>query len=509
MTEFEASPRSKQRPTDLDVNMPQTCCRTVFSAKCLQAFVGSSWGFLTNVERAIIMPSLWLYLQTNWSEEAAKQFYAATLAAFCLAILLVTPLIGYAAHKGVRTHVLLLCSNQMEIFGNVMYLIGSSPWVVLAGRFISGIGACCDPPLYSDMVKLTTTKERTSFVIAMLLPRQIGLLFGPAFTILMHKMNFTVGNFNINVYNVPGLLMATLWGLHCIFVVACYPNVEKIINTSETPTSGPVTFSSRVRGYFFAPPKSKKQADSKPMLADSADSHDAMEEHVIRKPPAANRCSDCSCSSYCESLRPYFSFPLIVMYLLCFMVNFTTMCLEAVLPPVSEKLFGWSEVEISWTYLAAGAVVLIVFLCIRCLTVYVRDRTILSFGLIVLLISYIWLSCCMSFRPIPEKFVSIAMSICGLFLHVVGLPMVATSSESLYSKLAPNDDMDRAQTIYRTVVNVGFFAGPYVGGSLTEAPYGAFILMLLIVFVPFVCLCVVYEKFIPPIEVEEEENEVI
>ncbi|KAA0197607.1 putative drug transporter [Fasciolopsis buskii] len=497
MAESVLTQKPQFKVSDLETEKRKSCLGSHCSAKCLQTFVGSSWGFLTNVERAIIMPSLWLYLQTTWSTTAAKQFYAATLAAFCLAILLVTPLIGYAAHKGVRTHVLLLCSNQLEILGNIMYLIGHSPWVVLAGRFISGIGACCDPPLYADMVKLTTNEERTSYVVAMLLPRQIGLLFGPAFTILMHKLNVNMGSFNLNVYNVPGLLMATLWGLHCFLVLACYPDVDKVVHGSEPPTPGPASFSGRVRRYFFDPPRQKHQTYIKPMLADESE-----------KPRSAGGCSTCPCSSYCESLQPYFSFPLITMYLLCFMISFSTMCLEAVLPPVTEQLFDWTEVEVSWVYLAAGGLVFFVFLVIRCLTICFSDRTILTCGLISLLFSYLWFSCAYAFRPTPDKVVGIAMSLCGLLLHVTGLPMVATSSESLYSKLAPNDDMDRAQTIYRTVINVGFFAGPYIGGLMTEFAYGAFILMLLLVFIPFVCLCTVYEKFVISSN-SSEQNEII
>ncbi|THD21516.1 putative drug transporter [Fasciola hepatica] len=490
MAEPEVTPKAQYKSPDFETDKPQSCHKTLFSPKCLQVFVSSSWGFLTNVERAIIMPSLWLYLQTAWSATAAKQFYAATLAAFCLAILLVTPLIGYAAHKGVRTHVLLLCSNQLEILGNVMYLVGHSPWVVLAGRFISGIGACCDPPLYADMVKLTTTEERTSYVIAMLLPRQVGLLFGPAFTILVHKLNVSVGDFNLNVYNVPGLLMATLWGLHCFLVLACYPNVDKAVHATEPSTPGPVSFSGRVRRYFFDPPRQKHQADTNPILDDDG----SVDQPLKHRPPSS--CSTCPCSSYCNSLRPYLSLPLITMYSLCFMVNFTTMCLEAVLPPATDRLFGWTEVEVSWVYLAAGGVVFVVFLCIRCLTICMYDRTILTCGLISLLFGYLWFACTYAYRPTPDKVTGIAMSMCGLLLHVIGVPMVATSSESLYSKLAPKEDMDRAQTIYRTVVNVGFFAGPYLGGSLNQVPHAAFILMLLLVFIPLVCLCTVYEKFV-------------
>ncbi len=41
--------------------------------------------------------------------------------------------------------------------------------------------------------------------------RQIGLLLGPCFTILLKEMDFTLIGIHVTMHNSPGLLMAILW----------------------------------------------------------------------------------------------------------------------------------------------------------------------------------------------------------------------------------------------------------------------------------------------------------
>lgn len=41
--------------------------------------------------------------------------------------------------------------------------------------------------------------------------RQIGLLLGPCFTILLKQLNFSLLGIPVTMHNSPGLLMAILW----------------------------------------------------------------------------------------------------------------------------------------------------------------------------------------------------------------------------------------------------------------------------------------------------------
>ncbi|KER27510.1 hypothetical protein T265_05469 [Opisthorchis viverrini] len=434
------------------------CLKSACSPKSLQVFVATTWGFLTNVERAIIMPSLWLYLKTEWDEAAAKKFYAATVAVFCLAILVFTPLVGYATYKGVRTQIILIVSNQLEILGNIMYLVGRSPWALLFGRLISGLGACCDSPLYSDMVKLTNERERTFYVM-------------------------------INVYNVPGLLMASLWGVHCILTLLAYPDMERTINPTQTADPQP-TLARRLQRIFYVPREPRMRKAVTDQLPPSKQPPGTWEpEHNANCSPC------CARDPQCLPYLPYFNLSLIALFGITFFIYYCVMGLEAVLPPVTEQLYQWTEIEVSIVYLIAGGAVIVTFLIYQCITQCIRDRKVLAVGLSLLFFAYLALSCHLAHKPTPDKSIGIPFILFAVALHVIGVPLAAASSESLYTKLVPRADVERGQTIFRTVQNLGFSAGPFICASLVDTPYIAFLIMMVLVYVPFVIFWIDYHTF--------------
>lgn len=127
----------------------------------------------------MILPTLWLYFYTKFDMSAAVQFYGATLAAFNISALFCTPMFGWLSQRGlVRAKLLLIIANQLEIAGNLVYFVAPHPWLVFLGRFVAGAGAGAEPPLYADVVRTTSRKERTSVMVYLLVARQFGLIAG-------------------------------------------------------------------------------------------------------------------------------------------------------------------------------------------------------------------------------------------------------------------------------------------------------------------------------------------
>lgn len=449
------------------------CRQAMWSHKVWMGFTASTWGFLSSVERAVILPTLYLYLKGYWSVEAADTYYGVTMAAFSLSILVMTPIYGCASYAGVRVKTLLLFANLLEIIGNVIYLFAGSPMAVLFGRLVSGIGASCEPPLYADIVRATNRDERTGYIIVLLLTRQIGLIFGPSFTLMMDKMDYRVANFIISVYNGPGLLMAVLWFLHSLIILVSYPNVDKngrLITLDKQ--------SNRcccrcccccccdVHYWLDIGPSGSSSGDLQPMLSDT---------------PEPNRTN---VSVRSTSLQAYQTYPILTLYAVTFATYFCFMSLEAALPPVANHIFGWSEVQTSYVYLAASILIIVVVILLRILNSCYTDRTLLLAGLIIMVISYVWLTVVVYVLPDIPQSVGIPILLTGIAVHVLGLPFAFAYSESLYTKLAPISDMDRAQSIFRTVINVAFLIGPYVGGSLIYKPSLVFLSMSVISAMP-------------------------
>lgn len=419
------------------------------------------WGFLTNVERAIILPTMWLYFTTYWNDEVAKSWYGWTMASFSLSVLLFTPLYGYAAHKGIHTKYLLIFANFIEILGNLAYLVARQPWVVLAGRFISGIGGSCDTPMYADMARTTNLKERTPYMTVAFVAKQIGIVFGPVCTLLMHKLHWTFGDFKLSVYNGPGLLMSCLWIIHTILVIFFYPLVDKPHKEVNAVT---------------------------PKLRNAATERDTLIRTDTTEQPD-------SCD--CKDLKPYCNYAIITLYIMNFASYFCVMSLETVLSPVVNVHFGWTEVNVSYVYIGASGLLIIMCTILHCLSKRVEDRLLALVGFILLVGAYIWLFFTTYFVELITVNMGVSLLIIGVAIHVIGMPLGLAVAESLYTKMVPADDLDRALSYLRCVSNFAFLLGPIEGGVFVAYAFAVFLGNLAICMLGLVMLACRYHLFRP------------
>lgn len=53
----------------------------------------------------------------------------------------------------------------------------------------------------------------------------------------MHRLHWTIGDFKLNVYNGPGLIMAALWVIHTVLVIFFYPIVDKLRTNGDSRKS--------------------------------------------------------------------------------------------------------------------------------------------------------------------------------------------------------------------------------------------------------------------------------
>ncbi|VDD83010.1 unnamed protein product [Mesocestoides corti] len=418
------------------------------------------WGFLTNVERAIILPTMWLYFTTYWSGEVAKSWYGWTMASFSLSVLIFTPVYGYAAHRGIQTKHLLVFANIIELLGNLAYLVAQQPWVVLAGRFISGIGGSCDTPMYADLARTTSIKERTPYMAVTFVCKQIGIVFGPVCTLLMHKLHWTMGDFKLSVYNGPGLLMAALWVIHTLLVIFFYPVVQK-------------------------PPRDAIHLTSSSEKSESA--------RLIQSTPSDRSC--CACD--CNELKPYRTYAVLSMYLMVFAAYFCVMSLETVLPPVVDVHFNWDEVKVSYVYLGASGLLIIMCIILHIISQYVEDRRLALVGFILLVCAYTWLTFTTYFINSLTVELGAPLLIAGVAIHVIGMPLALAVTESLYTKLVPPNDLDRALSYLRCVSNFAFLLGPLEGGIFVQYAFVVFLGNFLICALGLGLLAAKYHLFRP------------
>ncbi|XP_064418397.1 uncharacterized protein MFSD8L1 [Latimeria chalumnae] len=297
----------------------------------------------SGVEYAVILPTIWAYLQIL---NAEPYFLGLGLSAFSFTGLLAGPIFGHWSDRTHRTKSIILFANLFEIAGNFMYFVGVSKWLLLASRLVAGIGTGAGAAIFGYLTRSTSTEDRATVFAVVMACRQAGLLIGPAFNLFLRLCNFRLGPFEANKYTSPGTMVT----------------------------------------------------------------------------------------------------------------------------PLTQKYFGFGEVENSVMYCLCGIEVIAGFFFVRWLSGRFTDRAILAVGLVICNLSCVW---GLVFLANPQGSFAWLLSafIIGVFLQVLGLPFVAVSQLSLFSKVTAEKTQGFSQGLRRSVGGLATILGPLWAGGLTNNLY--------------------------------------
>uniref|UniRef100_A0A8C6SEJ1 Si:ch211-38m6.6 n=1 Tax=Neogobius melanostomus TaxID=47308 RepID=A0A8C6SEJ1_9GOBI len=364
---------------------------------------------LSGVEYAVILPTIWRYLQIL---EAPPYFLGLGLSAFSLSGLLTGPLFGCWSDRSKTTKGIILFSNVFEIAGNFMYFIGYSRWLLLSSRLVAGVGAGAGSCIFGFLTRTTRPDERAGIFAAIMACRQVGLLVGPAFNLFLRLCDFRLGPFVVNKYTSPGIFMCLLWVLLQFVVLALYWDVPPLSSTE---------------GF--------------------------LREEVV------------------------------VLLTAQFITLFNQTALETMVTPMTQQYFSFGELGNSLMYSLCGVEVILGFFFVRWLSRSVSDRAMLAIGLFICSVACIW---CLIFLCEPRGGYGWELSafIVGVFLQLLGLPFVAVSQVSLFSKVTAEKTQGFSQGVRRSVGGIATILGPLWAGGLTNNLYimlGMMLALLIII----------------------------
>ncbi|XP_042368320.1 uncharacterized protein mfsd8l1 isoform X2 [Plectropomus leopardus] len=412
---------------------------------------------MSGVEYAVILPTIWRYLQNL---DAAPYFLGLALSAFSFSGLLSGPLFGHWSDKTRTTKKIILFANLFEIIGNFMYFMGFSKWLLLSSRLIAGIGTGAGSCIFGFLTRVTSTEDRATAFAAVMACRQAGLLIGPAFNIFLRLCDFNLGPFVVNKYTAPGLFMCLLWALLQLAVIFMYwdlPPLEKerANESLRSPSSEedkelgadeenndeekPLMGSQELGGSYGS------MVTSNPPRFDAATTSNAT-LNDISPPPSPVLPEPIESSSPFKNFsisREFLREEVVVLLAAQFITLFNQTALETMVTPMTQKYFGYGELENSVMYCLCGVEVIAGFLFVRWLSLHVVERVVLAIGLAICNISGIW---CLIFlaRPLGAFPWLLIEFIIGVFLQVLGLPFVAVAQVSLFSKVTSEKTQDDA-----------------------------------------------------------------
>ncbi|KAM9386234.1 uncharacterized protein mfsd8l1 isoform 2-T3 [Pholidichthys leucotaenia] len=408
---------------------------------------------LSGVEYAVILPTIWRYLQTL---DAEPYFLGLVLSAFSLSGLLFGPLFGHWSDRTRTTKKIILFANVFEIIGNFMYFMGYSKWLLLSSRFVAGIGAGVGSSIFGYLTTSTAPGDRATVFAAFMACRQAGLVIGPAFNLFLRLCDFHLGPLAVNKYTAPGLFMCLLWILIQLVVVFAYtdlPPIEQrenkngLIRNDRAPE--------RVNEQELVEDEEESDEEEKPLMGSQelVGSYGSLvTSHSSRNHPTAasnslpNHSSSPSSTEAQEKQQSFSIFwnfsifqellkeEVLVLLSFQFATFFNQTALETMVTPLTQKYFNFGELENSIMYFLGGVTVIAGFLFVRWLSRCVLERVILVIGLFICNVACIWFLIFLA-KPIGDFSCQLTEFTIGVFLQLLGLPFVSVAQVSLFSKV--------------------------------------------------------------------------
>lgn len=434
------------------------------------------------IEYAVILPTLWLYLEHKF--DAEQWFFGVVFAAFCFSNLLASPLFGFWVDYTQKTKTAILFANLFEIGGNFLYFIAWSKYWVLGARLVAGIGAGIGGGIFAQIARTTTEKERTGmYSIAMAL-RQFGLLVGPGLNLFLREFDVKLGPFLLDKYTAPGIFMSVLWLLLEVVMLFFYFDLPKVAATTEDDNQAVSDYSVNSETNFVGRGPTLPNGSINPVMQRSTDiitSGDLSgssttvdgEKQKLLSVTATGYRKRRRTSSVMENwhlAKDLVREEVIVILASQFMMFFNETALEAIVTPLSERLLGWREIENSIAYCLIAFEAISVFVLVRKLSHKMDDRWLMVIGIAFEGFALVWYLALLA-NAKPYDSIVLPTIIVGTLVIVFGLPFFSVANVSLYSKITDEKTQGIAQGIQRSVTGLAMILGPLWGGALTRRLY--------------------------------------
>ncbi len=243
----------------------------------------------------------------------------------------------------------------------------------------------------------------------------------------IENIDFLLGSIHVYNLNGPGFLMATVWLILQIVCWLCFHDRK------PSTTTGPSTPDSHKHKYTRS-------------------------DHPLQTRQKL------SSETYCGQ---YFRIEMFVLFLATFITYFNQTALETIVAAFTEKHFHWTTVHTSILFAFAGLEIIVVYLSlVKFFSKHFEDRMLLIFGFISLTLAcmlgtfftwtahlFDWAGQAASTGVVNKRLLT--MFIMFVFLDLLGLPFIAATSVSLFTKLTIKELQGFSQGIQRFVMGIG------------------------------------------------------
>ncbi|CAG7822169.1 unnamed protein product [Allacma fusca] len=324
-------------------------------------------------------------------------------------------------------------------------MLGMSVWNVACGRLLQGIGSGAGTALLAEFGRVTTSKERTTFLSIFNATFQIGMIFGPVIQIVVSYLNFEIFGITLNALNGPGLVWTILWSLLMLKALFFFSNLTKDFNE---------------------PRNSQSDISLKPMMAKFGGRN---EQESSGSGDQKSSTRDDIFPNNSKQERDFPSKSHSTLLLMVFVAFFCQGALETMVTVVTEEYFGFGVRENALVFEFMALEALLVFFGVAFLGKFVRETILQITGWLNLVLALVVLIHLMS-KIEHENKIHMVSFLTGLFISVLGIQILSAASIILSSKVISVDTHGPGKGTRHIMCFLGLILGPNWAGATIQMP---------------------------------------
>ena len=291
---------------------------------------------LLGVEYSVVFITLWVYINTLVDTDNPKIIYSFASAAYLVSSITASFPVGRWTDRTRKTKTVLVIGNGLIICGNMIYSLPFSPYFLIAGRFIAGVGSTSRSVIIGEVFRSYKADESISVISVLGIFFGVGFLIGPAINFLFLGVRFNIYSWKITDANIAGIYMAVLFFTQIFFIIFYGSNLSKEFDL-----------------------KGLEEERNSEVLNSSRDNEKARLLGEKRKFSSEG-------SSLFQDIKKLLKFDIMVILLLTCHFMFLVTTLDLWLPMIIVDVLSWTQLEVdaitfSWAVIATLTLICFVY----------------------------------------------------------------------------------------------------------------------------------------------------
>ena len=309
--------------------------------------------FLLGANYSTATTTLWPYL-LQFNTPYPNIFFGLSFGCQVLMGSTMSLILSRLADRTRRVRLTMLFVNSVVVLGNVCYTVGLSPYLLVFGRALAGSSMALNPVISGEVSRCYGSELLTGIFAMLTFTNGLGLMIGPALSVVFQNVNFWMGWLHIIVLNAGSFSIAVGFTLIQGAVLVCVSDLSKEYDLKESLQS-----------------ESQRLYDCDGSLSESEDLSHAKENIDKKKEQQEpeNSKNDTNSSLQTENFLQvlqtcYRSQTMVTMFMAAFLFGFSILSFELIPSLVGSKVLKWTSRQIGWAYVFSGSYYLIICLII-------------------------------------------------------------------------------------------------------------------------------------------------